>query len=71
MPALEFVVKKILHYMPILFGLLFLGPLIAQSMDRLGWPAPPGLSTLTFGLIIGGTWGLFAFFRGSWIWARP
>lgn len=71
MPALEFVVKKILHYMPVLFGFLFLGPLIAQTMDRLGWSAPPGLSTLALGLIVGGSWGLFAFFRGSWIWARP
>lgn len=71
MPILEFVVKKILHLMPILFGFLFFGPLFAQIMDRLGWREPLGLSTLALGLIIGGTWGVFAYFRGSWIWARP
>jgi len=40
-------------------------------MDGLGWKEPLGLSTLTLGLIVGGTWGILSFFRGSWIWARP
>lgn len=71
MPLLEFIVKKTLHFMPILFGFLFFGPLFAQIMDKIGWQQPLGLSTLTLGLIVGGAWGLFAFVRGSWIWARP
>jgi hypothetical protein len=57
--------------MPILFGFLFFGPLFAQIMDGLGRQQPLGLSTLALGLIVGGAWGIFAFFRGSWIWARP
>lgn len=71
MPVIEFIVKTILKFMPIIFGLAFLGPLFAQIMDKLGWVSPLGLSTLTLGLMIGGTWGLFAQLRGSWIWARP
>ena len=71
MAVIEFLVRNILHFMPILFGFLFFGPLFAQIMDKLGWTAPFGVSTLAFGLIIGGAWGILAFFRGSWIWARP
>ena len=71
MQVIEFLVKKILHFMPILFGFLFFGPLFAQIMDKLGWVSPLGLPTLALGLIIGGAWGIFAFIRGSWIWARP
>ena len=51
----------------VLFGVGFLAPLIAQSMDKLDVPAPLGLSTITFGLIIGVTGGLVAKFRGSWV----
>ena len=40
-------------------------------MDEMAWQSPLGLPTLTSGLIVGGTWGIIAFFRGSWIWARP
>jgi len=71
MAVIELLVKNILHFMPILFGFLFFGPLFSQIMNKFGWVSPLGLSTLTLGLIIGGTWGIFAFFRGSWIWARP
>ena len=71
MAIVEFLVKNILHFMPITFGFLFFGPLFAQIMDRLGWEKPLGFSTLTIGMIIGGVWGILAFFRGSWIWARP
>ncbi|MBQ0771888.1 MAG: hypothetical protein KBT59_08570 [Sphingomonadales bacterium] len=71
MPIVEFFVRKTLNFMPILFGFLFFGPLFAQIMDGFGLQQPLGLSTLTLGLIIGGAWGICAFFRGSWIWARP
>lgn len=71
MAVIEFLVRNILHFMPILFGFLFFGPLFSQIMDKIGWEAPLGLPTLTLGLVIGGAWGIFAFFRGSWIWARP
>jgi hypothetical protein len=31
------------------------------------WDAPWGLTRLNFGLIIGGTWGLYATIRGRWV----
>ena len=49
------------------FGVGFLAPLIAQSMDALKVPAPFGLSTIAFGLIVGSTAGLVAKLRGSWV----
>jgi hypothetical protein len=51
----------------VLFGVGFLAPLIAQSMDALEVPAPFGLSTIAFGLIVGPTAGLVAKLRGSWV----
>ena len=39
------------------FGVGFLAPLIAQSMDALEVPASFGLSTIAFGLIVGPTAG--------------
>ena len=51
----------------VLFGVGFLAPLIAQSMDRLEIAAPFGLSTIAFGLIVGPTAGLIAKRRGSWV----
>ncbi len=64
---MQFVLKNILHFMPLIFGVGFLGPLLAQIMLISGWQAPLGLSPLTLGLIIGGAWGAFAQFKGRWI----
>ena len=52
---------------PLLFGVGFLAPLIAQSLDALGWPAPLGLTPLAFGLVVGGALGLIANLRGRWV----
>jgi hypothetical protein len=52
---------------PLWFGLGFLAPLVAQSMDAMSIPAPFGLSTIVFGLLLGSTAGLVAKRRGSWI----
>ncbi|MCR9098228.1 MAG: hypothetical protein NXI30_28740 [bacterium] len=51
----------------VLFGVGFLAPLIAQSMDRLEIAAPFGLTTIAFGLIVGPAAGLIAKRRGSWV----
>lgn len=53
--------------LPIIFAFAFVVPVIAQGMDALSLTAPFGLSTLTFALIIGGAWGLFAQAKGRWI----
>ena len=52
---------------PLLFGLAFMAPLIAQSLNALGWPAPLGLAPLTFGLVVGGALGALATLRGRWV----
>lgn len=64
---MQFVLKNLIHFMPLIFGIGFLGPLIAQIIQMLGWPTLLGLSSLTLGLVIGTAWGAFAQFRGRWI----
>ena len=56
-------------FSPIVFGLLFLAPLIAQSMTAAELQLFT-LPNLLVGLVIGGTWGPVAHFRGSWLWIR-
>ena len=64
---MQFVLKNILHFMPLIFGFGFLGPLLAEIMQMFGWHAPLGMASLTLGLIIGGAWGVFAQIKGRWI----
>jgi hypothetical protein len=52
---------------PLLFGVGFLAPLIAQSLETLAWSAPLGLTPLAFGLALGGSLGLIATIRGRWV----
>ena len=61
------VLRKIIHYMPILFGFGFIAPLTAQLMASFGIDAPLGISPLAFGLAFGGLWGFYAQLRGRWI----
>ena len=66
MRSLEFL-GKLGEWGPVLFGLGFIAPLIAQSMDAAGVAAPFGLTPLQLGLIIGPSMGLVAKLRRSWI----
>ncbi len=61
------VIRAIFAIGPLLFGIGFLAPLIAQSLEALGITAPLGLSPLALGLAIGGATGLLANLRGSWV----
>ena len=60
-------VGLILQYMPLIFGVGFVAPLIAQIIERAGWTLPFGIAPLAAGLVIGGLWGAHAQFRGRWI----
>lgn len=60
-------VRAILYLQPLLFGLGFLAPLIAQTIERTGWQPPFGLSPLLAGLIVGGSLGGLARIRGQWL----
>ena len=57
----------LLQGMPLLFGLGFLAPLIAQLLER----ALPGAAhaqwPVLVGLAIGGSWGALANLRGRWL----
>jgi len=64
---METVLRTLAQLSPILFAVAFLGPVIDQGMQALGLAAPLGVSTLTFALLIGGAWGLFAQMTGRWI----
>ncbi len=61
------ILRKGYEWGPVLFGVGFVAPLIAQSMDRAEIAAPLGLSTLQLGLAIGLAAGLVARRRGSWV----
>ncbi len=52
---------------PLLFGVGFLGPLIAQTLDALSIEAPIAPSNLAFGLGVGVLAGIVARVRGSWV----
>ncbi|GAB5489321.1 MAG: hypothetical protein Pars2KO_28910 [Parasphingorhabdus sp.] len=64
---MEKILGLVLKLLPLIFAIGFLVPVIAQGTIALGWTPPFGLSALTFALIIGGTWGLFAQVSGRWL----
>ena len=64
---MELALKKLFWIMPFLFGIGFIAPLIAQAMAYWDIAAPWGLSRISFGLLIGAPWGLYAVLRGRWL----
>ena len=53
--------------MPLLFGIGFIAPLLAQIMAAWSIDPPLGVSRIAAGLAIGGAWGLIANIRGRWL----
>ncbi|WP_304178010.1 hypothetical protein [Phenylobacterium aquaticum] len=64
---LQKVLGPLFRFMPFLFGIGFLGPVIAESLVALHQPAPFGVPALYLGLAVGGGWGAFANWSGRWI----
>lgn len=64
---MEAAIRHLLYWMPFLFGIGFIAPLIAQMMQYWDITAPWGLSRIAFGLLIGAPWGLVANLRGRWL----
>ena len=64
---MELALRKLFWIMPFLFGIGFIAPLIAQTMAYWDIAAPWGLSRISFGLLIGAPWGLYAMIRGRWL----
>jgi hypothetical protein len=61
------ILKKAGGLGPVLFGVGFIAPLIAQSLEAASLSAPLGLSHITFGLILGISMGVVAQLRGRWV----
>jgi hypothetical protein len=61
------VLGGLFRVMPLLFGLGFLAPLIAQSITLAGWSLPGGIAPLAVGMAIGGVWGGIATLTGRWL----
>ena len=59
--------ERLADYGPVLFGIGFVAPLTAQSMDAAAISAPLGLSNIAFGLILGVSMGAVAKLRGTWV----
>lgn len=53
------------RFLPLIFAVGFLAPLISQSLTAIGWSVPFG--NLLFGVAVAIGWGLIAQFRGRWI----
>lgn len=60
-------IRKIFEWGPLLFGIGFVAPLVAQSLDAAEIAAPFGLTTLQLGLAIGIVSGTVAKLRGRWV----
>lgn len=58
-----------LVFSPIVFSIAFLAPLIAQSLTALNLSFLD-IPNIAIGLAVGGSIGLMAKFRGSWIWVK-
>lgn len=56
-----------LAMLPLIFGVGFIAPLIAQSLDIMTWSRELGLPNLAIGLVIGGVWGAITCKTGRWI----
>ena len=60
-------IRQLFYWMPFLFGIGFIAPLIAQMLEYWQVAAPWGLGPVMFGLLIGAPWGLYATLRGRWL----
>lgn len=53
------------RFLPLIFAIGFLAPLIAQSLTTIGWVPPFGTAPFSFAVAV--SWGLFAQLKGRWI----
>ncbi len=61
------VLRSLNDWGAVLFGVGFLAPLIAQTMEATGVPAPFGWPPIAVGLMVGVAGGLVAKARRSWV----
>ena len=61
------VLGTLFRVVPFLFGIGFLAPLIAQSLERTGAAAALPVPPMILGLAVGGVWGAVATWTGRWL----
>jgi hypothetical protein len=61
------VLMSVVSWLPVIFGVGFLGPVIAAFLTAAGIDAPLGLAPIQVGLAVGLVWGTIAKFGGRWI----
>lgn len=61
------IMEKLGPWGPVFFGVGFLAPLIAQTIEKLDRMPPLGLTPVEAGLICGTLLGLAAKLRGRWL----
>ncbi|RKF18419.1 hypothetical protein D6851_14835 [Altericroceibacterium spongiae] len=64
---MEAAIQTLFRWMPFLFGIGFIAPLIAQIISACDVTPPFGLSPIVVGLLIGAPWGLQTVIRGRWL----
>lgn len=68
MTALALNVLKFLFSIgPLLFGIGFLAPVLAELMVAAGLHQPLGLEPIMLGGLLGLSWGSYALIKGSWV----
>jgi hypothetical protein len=65
--AVEELLKRLFAWGPVWFGLGFVAPVVAQTLDAGSLEAPLALSSLQFGLAVGLVLGVVAKLRGRWV----
>ena len=61
------ILGSVFAVMPLLFGIGFLAPLVAQVLDRTGLSATGWPPSILIGLLVGGVWGSYATWKGRWL----
>ncbi|KAF0184031.1 MAG: hypothetical protein FD160_788 [Caulobacteraceae bacterium] len=58
---------SVVSWLPVIFGVGFLGPVVAALVTVAGIDAPFGLTPIQLGLVAGLIWGAIAKFGGRWV----
>jgi hypothetical protein len=65
--AMKTVIITLIKFLPLIFGVGFVAPLVGQGLIHIGIDRVWGMSSLVTGLLVGGTWGAIATKTGRWI----
>jgi len=65
--SLKEILRVLFAWGPLWFGVGFVAPVLAQSMDRFAVTPPMGLTTMQAGLVAGLLLGSVARLRGRWV----